>query len=627
MTEVFISYKQDEREAVQIIADTLADLKVEVWFDTKLRAGNSFDEEIAAALRVANAVLVCWTPAAVESEWVRGEATEGLQTNRLAACFLRPTPLIPPFNLTHAEDLSAWAGQVDDPAWLKLLERLGELIGRPGLATFHAIMRPGASIQEMKAWASANGADPLVDGVWARIELVEGEPAKARLERERAEARAAAERRRAQWEKSRRLARERGLRDPRRERRRFLMLAGSVAAIAVLSLGGFIYFNDAQRRDRILRDDVNTTEQARAFIDGTPVWHPVAGRAHEKLERLDTDKWIATRTDGSVAALEAYVADASHAPQGSFLVQAQDMLAEARRVRDVQTILERLRLYDGPANGALDSLTRGAIELFRYRRNMPVTSGIDDALLRQLDEALAWWTHPRLDELVARSVGPPTEADYVRLAASLDVDAATLRAVVDLETPRARPAFDAEGRMIILFERQIFSRLTDGRYDASHPEISARSAGGYKTGEREYARLAEAFALDPTTALAATSWGRFQLLGLNHQRAGFDTVGEFVRFMSESEVNQLEAGFIRFIRAADLTDELQNHDWAGFARRFIGGPSSARYAERLSAAYERATKELAARFAPPQGQENPSAPPASVGESSLRGGEREQKND
>ena len=90
-------------------------------------------------------------------------------------------------------------------------------------------MRAGASVQELKDWAKANGADPLVDTVWARIAVVEGEGAEARLARERVEARAAAEKRKAQAEKSRRLIRERGLRDPVRERRRYLMMVGSGA--------------------------------------------------------------------------------------------------------------------------------------------------------------------------------------------------------------------------------------------------------------------------------------------------------------------------------------------------------------------------------------------------------------
>ena len=75
MADVFISYKREERDAVQIIADTLTDLKLEIWFDRQLTAGGSFDEEIARALKDASAVLTCWTPAAMASEWVRGEAT------------------------------------------------------------------------------------------------------------------------------------------------------------------------------------------------------------------------------------------------------------------------------------------------------------------------------------------------------------------------------------------------------------------------------------------------------------------------------------------------------------------------------------------------------------------------
>jgi hypothetical protein len=210
-------------------------------------------------LQAAKAVLVCWTHTAIQSEWVRAEATEGRNRNRLVACFLQPIELIPPFNLVHAENLTSWAGQTEDPAWIKLLERIGELTGRSGLATYHSAMRAGASVQELKDWAKANGADPLVDTVWARIAVVESEGAEARLARERAEARAAAE-------KSRRLIRERGLRDPVRERRRYLMMVGSIATIAILSIGAVMYFTDAQERDRFLRDEVTTTEQARAFL-------------------------------------------------------------------------------------------------------------------------------------------------------------------------------------------------------------------------------------------------------------------------------------------------------------------------------------------------------------------------
>jgi hypothetical protein len=495
-------------------------------------------------------VLVCWTHAAIQSEWVRAEATEGRDRNRLVACFLQPIELIPPFNLVHAENLTSWAGQTEDPAWIKLLERIGELTGRCGLATYHSALRAGASVQELKDWAKANGADPLVDTVWARIAVVEGEGAEARLARERAEARAAAEKRKAQAEKSRRLIRERGLRDPVRERRRYLMMVGSIVTIAILSIGAVLYFTDAQERDRFLRDEVTTTEQARAFLaDRTwHHWHPITGAARQKFDRLDSEIWLTARTDGSITALQAYIADAQHDPHGNFLNEAGNMLASAEQVIPVQRSLARMRVYNGPANGAKDRVTQDAIALFRYRWNMPVSTEIDDALTLTLDKALEWWTHPRLEELRAHSLEAPTEADYLRFAEILGIDAATIRAVMEVETGPGS-GFLPDGRMKILFERHVFHRLTGGRYDESHPDVSSPTGGGYgPSGDAQYNRVAEAFSLDPDAALQATSWGRLQIMGMQYKSLGYDTVGEFVRFMSQSDANQLEAGFIGFIR-------------------------------------------------------------------------------
>ena len=613
--DVFVSYKQEEREAVQIIASSLADLKLDVWFDTKLRAGGSFDEEIATALQAAKAVLVCWTHAAIQSEWVRAEATEGRDRNRLVACFLQPTELIPPFNLVHAENLTSWAGQTEDPAWIKLLERIGELTGRCGLATYHSALRAGASVQELKDWAKANGADPLVDTVWARIAVVEGEGAEARLARERAEARAAAEKRKAQAEKSRRLIRERGLRDPVRERRRYLMMVGSIVTIAILSIGAVLYFTDAQERDRFLRDEVTTTEQARAFLaDRTwHHWHPITGAARQKFDRLDSEIWLTARTDGSITALQAYIADAQHDPHGNFLNEAGNMLASAEQVIPVQRSLARMRVYNGPANGAKDRVTQDAIALFRYRWNMPVSTEIDDALTLTLDKALEWWTHPRLEELRAHSLEAPTEADYLRFAEILGIDAATIRAVMEVETGPGS-GFLPDGRMKILFERHVFHRLTGGRYDESHPDVSSPTGGGYgPSGDAQYNRVAEAFSLDPDAALQATSWGRLQIMGMQYKSLGYDTVGEFVRFMSQSDANQLEAGFIGFIRTWGLDKPLQTHDWTGFARRY-NGPNYAAYGydKRLSEAYQRISAEIAAQTLPAQAKDELAIPSASA---------------
>ena len=55
----------------------------------------------------------------------------------------------------------------------------------------------------------------------------------------------------------------------------------------------------------------------------------------------------------------------------------------------------------------------------------------------------------------------------------------------------------------------------------------------------------------------------------------------------ESEVNQLKH-MANFIKSANLLDELQRKDWAGFAKGY-NGPQYAvnKYDEKLAAAYDK----------------------------------------
>lgn len=93
---------------------------------------------------------------------------------------------------------------------------------------------------------------------------------------------------------------------------------------------------------------------------------------------------------------------------------------------------------------------------------------------------------------------------------------------------KAGSAFDDYGRPRILFERHYFPRLTQGRYDKRHPDISNSLAGGYGKFSAQYGKLERAYVLDAVAALESASWGRFQIMGSNYRDAGFVSVQEFV---------------------------------------------------------------------------------------------------
>ena len=120
----------------------------------------------------------------------------------------------------------------------------------------------------------------------------------------------------------------------------------------------------------------------------------------------------------------------------------------------------------------------------------------------------------------------------------------------------------------ILFERHIFSRLTNGAYDFTNPDISAPTPGGYgDPGAHQYDRLQSAEQLNQDAALQSASWGLGQIMGMNFAAAGFPDVTAMVAAMIGSEDAQLGA-MAAFIQSNNMSVKLQNQDWAGFASMY-----------------------------------------------------------
>jgi hypothetical protein len=177
-------------------------------------------------------------------------------------------------------------------------------------------------------------------------------------------------------------------------------------------------------------------------------------------------------------------------------------------------------------------------------------------------------------------------AEGIALAAKrLGVDVPTVRAVAEVESNGN--GFLPDGRPKILFERHLFARLTDHRFDNGHPDISNPAAGNYDGGAAEYLRLYRAAQLDADAAIQSASWGGFQILGLNWAACGEKSLYGFLLAMHHDADAHL-ALFASFVVNKGLADELQRKDWAGFAKSYNGHNFRAnRYHDKLSAAYAR----------------------------------------
>jgi len=194
VADVFISYKREERQAVERLAQELRKLGLDVWFDASLNAGEAFSDEIDREARAAKAILVCWSPAARASDWVKAEALIGFTDKKLAACYAAgPDGFDPPapFNAIHAEDMRAWLAVPSHThaGWKSVLRRVGKLCGREDIESYGAldVQAPAAAL---RSWLGQHEASPLFMAVDELLRARDEEEAEVtRLEREARERR------------------------------------------------------------------------------------------------------------------------------------------------------------------------------------------------------------------------------------------------------------------------------------------------------------------------------------------------------------------------------------------------------------------------------------------------------
>ncbi|AKJ02642.1 Putative phage-encoded peptidoglycan binding protein [Archangium gephyra] len=180
---------------------------------------------------------------------------------------------------------------------------------------------------------------------------------------------------------------------------------------------------------------------------------------------------------------------------------------------------------------------------------------------------------------------PLTAQGVQACADKLSVHPAEIWAVLQIETRGC--GYFADRRPAILFERHVFSRRTQGRFDAQAPDLSNSKAGGYASGPAEYPRLERAMALDEQAAMESASWGLGQVMGYHAQDLGYGSVQQFVSRMMASEDEQL-AAMATFIQHHGLDEALRTHDWAAFARGYNGsGYAKNEYDKKLAAAFQR----------------------------------------
>jgi len=229
--------------------------------------------------------------------------------------------------------------------------------------------------------------------------------------------------------------------------------------------------------------------------------------------------------------------------------------------------------------------------------------------------------------------GEITEEDWEHTADTLECNKAVIKAIAKVESGGRNSFWRLNGGRgatlpAILYERHLFSRFTDHKYDKDHWDLSWRApyqkSGAlgntnqdmhdgnveredlYLGGPANYLRLVRAYELDADAALRACSWGKFQILGDNFSLCGQRNARSFVQMTAVSEKSQIDllSAFIqqkpapwknpknkKLGKQTSLWDAVKTKNWAAIALNYNGpGYKTYSYDTKLEAAYKEYSK-------------------------------------
>ena len=146
MADVFLSYARPDATLAGRVARELGKSGLSVWFDRDLPAHRAYSDVIATELEAARAVVVIWSKASAESEWVRSEANRARELHKLVQVRADDTRLPMPFDQIQCAAIRGWRGGTRHPGWGQVLRSIDALVtegssGRPSLTSETGVSR------------------------------------------------------------------------------------------------------------------------------------------------------------------------------------------------------------------------------------------------------------------------------------------------------------------------------------------------------------------------------------------------------------------------------------------------------------------------------------------------------
>ena len=129
MSDIFISYASQDRERILPLVRGLEKTGWSIFWDRTIPAGKTWREWIEGEIRNARCIVVVWSAAAVDSQWVHEEAVVGKKKKILIPVMLENVEPPLGFSSIQAANLVGWDGDFGSPPFQQLLGAIALIPG------------------------------------------------------------------------------------------------------------------------------------------------------------------------------------------------------------------------------------------------------------------------------------------------------------------------------------------------------------------------------------------------------------------------------------------------------------------------------------------------------------------
>jgi TIR domain/Yip1 domain len=214
VTDIVISYASADRPRVKPLVEALKQRGWSVWWDRTILAGKTFDRVIEMALKDSRCVIVLWSTASVESDWVWTEADEGKRRAILVPAMLDSVNIPFAFRRVHTASLIGWAGALPSDQFDELARAVSDVLSNsetssPDARSAQETKQPNEQTQQLDHKQDETEETTLRQTGSERLKQEEQAAAQAERKRLEREQQAQAERERLEREKQAQAEQER----------------------------------------------------------------------------------------------------------------------------------------------------------------------------------------------------------------------------------------------------------------------------------------------------------------------------------------------------------------------------------------------------------------------------------